>query len=159
MLLIWLMHFDYRWCWRKSIPFFNYFWILTAAIKFLQLIQCLNQYRNIILIIQAVLAMKLHLAIMRKKNERNIEQYKKRIDVTREMTQWIQKKVLKTITGKSAFLFSCLDIFWIYEDLFAFLTVAPVILILGIYAIIKISALVLSWAYPELYIKINRKLD
>ncbi|CAD8198947.1 unnamed protein product [Paramecium pentaurelia] len=159
MLLIWLMHFDYRWCWRKSLPFFDYFWILTATIKFLQLIQSENQYRNILLIIQAVLAIKIYLAIMRKKNEKNIEQYKKRVDVTTEMTYWVQKKVLKTMSGQIALLFSLLDIFWIFQDLFAFITIVPVVITLVGFIVIKLSALVLSWAYPELYIKINRKLN
>ncbi|CAD8187067.1 unnamed protein product [Paramecium octaurelia] len=159
MLLIWLMHFDYRWCWRKSIPFFGYFWILTAIIKFSQLVQLFDEYRSVVLIIQAVLAIKIHLAIMNKKNEKNIEQYKKRVDVKTEMTLWVQKKVLKTITGKSAFLFSLFDVFWIYQDLFAFITVMPVIMTLGGFAVIKLSALVVSWAYPELYIKLNRKLN
>ncbi|CAD8106041.1 unnamed protein product [Paramecium primaurelia] len=159
MLLIWLMHFDYRWCWRKSLPFFDYFWILTATIKFLQLIQSENQYRNILLIIQVVLAIKIYLAIMRKKNEKNIEQYKKRVDVTTEMTYWVQKKVLKTMSGQIALIFSLLDVFWIFQDLFAFITIVPVVITLVGFIVIKLSALVLSWVYPELYIKINRKLN
>lgn len=56
-------------------------------------------------------------------------------------------------------MFSLLDVFWVFEDIFAFTTIVPVVITLGGFIIIKLSALVLSWVYPEIYIKLNRKLN
>lgn len=67
MLLIWLMHLDERW--RRDITLSSYLWLAVFLFKVIVTFFGQDELRNAIFIVQAIFALKLHLAIQNEKSK------------------------------------------------------------------------------------------
>lgn len=72
------------------------------------------------------------------------------------LTNWARKKVLLSSTGLTGLALGAIDILYAWEDRVTFWSFVPIVFVAVGFVTMKLYGLLLSWALPDLYIKLNR---